>query len=305
MAFTAQDVKNLREKTGCGMMECKNALVCSGGDFEAAIDFLRERGLAAASKKSGRVASEGMAFAKVSLLGNVGAIIEVNSETDFVACNKDFQNFVYTCADSVIESAPENIEALLKVKVDSKDTIGSILESKILTMGENIKIRRFERLEGLVSTYVHAGGKIAVAVQFSGDVSLSENIEFKNMARDVAMQIAAANPRYVSSGSVDSEILEHEKKILKEQAINSGKTGPIAEKIVSGKMGKFYKDVCLLEQPFVKDTSITVFDYIQGVAKRLGENLGVLKFFRFERGEGLEKREENFAEEVAKVRGKN
>jgi elongation factor Ts len=282
MPFSAQDVKNLREKTGCGMMDCKKALACTGGDILVAADYLRERGFAAAVKKSGRAVSEGLVFSMVK--NNKGVIIEVNSETDFVSGNENFQDFVKTCAETVLESNPASVDELLAVKINSGKTVKELLNEKILTMGENIKIRRFAMFEGLVSSYVHAGGKIAVLVKFSGDNSLINNSDFLSISKDIAMQIAASNPSYLNIESVPNEVIEHEKKILCEQIINDGKPPEIANKIVSGRIGKFYKEVCLLEQPFVKDLSISVRKYIENFSK----SVKIDKFERFERGEILE-----------------
>jgi elongation factor Ts len=301
MSFTALDVKNLREKTGCGMMDCKKALSESDGDMANAVDFLRERGLAAAVKKSGRVASEGLAYAISE--NDCGAIIEVNSETDFTARSNDFKGFVSFCANIVLKNNPENVEELLEIKTESGETVGDILKGKILTIGENIKIRRFKRFEGLVSSYIHAGGKIAVLVSFGGDKTLLENEDFKILGKDIAMQIAAANPVYIDIASVSAEVLEHERKILHEQLSRSGKQVSVIEKIINGRIGKFYKETCLLEQVFIKDSLMRVKQYIENISKKFGSKVLVLDFVRFERGEGLERIEKNFAEEVAKMQG--
>ncbi len=300
MSFTAKDVKDLREKTGCGMMDCKKALTASGGNMDAAIDFLREKGLAAAMKKSSRVAAEGLAMAYTNEEASVGVAIEVNSETDFVAKNAEFQSFVKLCADLVMEKNPENVEELLKITLDDGKNVESLLQEKVLTIGENIKIRRFKRFEGAVAAYVHAAGKIGVLVKFdveNKDVTSTET--FKNCAKDVAMQIAAVNPLYINPEDVPKEVIDHERKILKEQIINDGKPDNIAEKIVEGRIGKYYKEVCLNSQIFVKDSSMSVSQYVDKVAKELSSNIKINSFVRFEKGEGIEKNSGDFASEVA------
>lgn len=302
MAFTANDVKALREKTGCGMMDCKKALTESGGDMDKAIDFLREKGLAAASKKSGRVAAEGVAFACTNKDENIGVVIEVNAETDFVAQNADFLTFVQTCADTIIEKNPADLEALMVCKACGSDlTVEELVREKILTIGENIKVRRFKRFEGVVTTYNHAGGRIGVLVKFNASPEVALQDEFKVCAKDIAMQVAAVNPGYLNRGAVPADVLEHEKKILTEQVMNEGKPANIAEKIVMGKIGKFYKENCLVEQVFVKDSTLTVEQYVKSVAEKLGGSIEIENFARFEKGEGLEKREDNFADEVASM----
>lgn len=300
MNFSASDVKNLREKTGCGMMDCKKALAHSNGDEQGAIDFLRKQGLAAANKKSGRIASEGIAFAKSARSG--GAIIEVNSETDFVAKNDEFKKFVELCASMIIENKPNDIESLLNLKVkNSEQNLNDLLNEKILKIGENIKIRRFNCFDGLTSSYVHADGKIAVLVGFSSDSDLFDNETFKMMAHDIAMQIAAVSPLYLNQADVPQDVLEHEKSILMEQAIAQGKSQQIAERMVTGRIGKYYKENCLMDQEFVKDSSVTISQYFERIKSSIGCNLSVNRFLRFERGEGLEKKSENFADEVSKI----
>ncbi len=300
MAFTAKDVKKLREKTGCGMMDCKKALESSDGDMTKAIDFLREKGLAAATKKSSRIAAEGLAVAYTNEDGTVGVAIEVNSETDFVAKNSDFQEFVKLCAETVMEKNPETVDELLKITVDGGKTIENILQEKILKIGENLKIRRFKRFEGVVASYIHAAGKIGVLVNFEvKDCEVSKSDDFKLFAKDIAMQIAAANPLYLIPEEVPAEVVDHERKILKEQIINDGKPENIAEKIVEGRIGKYYKEICLLNQPFVKDGKISVSQYTSDIAKKLGTEIKISAFVRFEKGEGIEKKEDNFAQEVA------
>lgn len=299
-AFTAQDVKALREKTGCGMMDCKKALTEANGDMDAAIDFLREQGLAKAAKKSGRIAAEGVAYAETNADATVGVVIEINAETDFVAKNDEFKAFVKTCADTVMNQNPADVDALLACKAEGSDvTVADLLQEKIQTIGENIKIRRFVRFEGAVVTYIHAAGRIGVMVKF--DTDLADKDEFKTYAKDIAMQVAAANPLYLDEKSVPADVIEHEKKILTEQVINEGKPAQIAEKIVMGKIGKYYKENCLVDQLFVKDGDYTVKKYTEKVAKDLGGSIAIVDFARFEKGEGLEKRQDNFAEEVASM----
>ena len=305
MAFTAQDVKKLREMTNCGMMDCKKALTETDGDMDKAIEFLREKGLATAAKKAGRIASEGMVEAVVSDCCNVAVAVEVNSETDFVAKNADFQNFVHSVAEVIAKQNPADVEALKELKINDTQTVGEALTEKIATIGENMNIRRFERFGGINQAYIHAGGRIGVLVNFEvADASKANDDAFKAMAKDVAMQIAAVSPQYVREDEVPADVVEHEKEILKIQALNEGKPEAIVEKMVLGRIKKFFKDVCLLDQPFVKDQDISVAKYIANVAKELGTDINVVKFARLEKGEGLEKKEENFADEVAKMTGK-
>ncbi len=302
MAFTAKDVAALREKTGCGMMDCKKALAASDGSMDAALDFLREKGLAAATKKAGRIASEGVAFACLNDECNVGVDIEVNAETDFVAKNADFQNFVKVCADTVIECNPADVDALLQCKASGIDqTVDALLKDKILTIGENLKIRRFQRFDGVVSAYIHAGGKIGVLVKFDTTSEIAAKNEFKEYGKNIAMQIAAISPQYLNEKSVPTEVVEHEKAILKEQIINDGKPAAIADKIVTGRLGKFFKEICLVDQAYVKDSDMSVQQYTEATAKELGGAITIVDYVRFEKGEGLEKREDNFADEIASM----
>lgn len=300
MAFTAKDVAALRAKTGCGMMDCKKALDASGGDMDQAIDFLREKGLAAATKKAGRIAAEGIAYVEINEAGNVGVAIEVNAETDFVAKNAEFQNFVKTCADTVMEQNPADVEALLACKASGSDeTVDAILKEKILKIGENIKIRRFQRMEGAVGGYIHADGKIGVLAKFDTAAEIAAKPEFKEYAKNVCMQIAAIIPQYLDEESVPADVVEHEKSILKQQIIESGKPAEIAEKIVVGRLKKFFKEVCLVDQLYVKDDKLSIQDYTNQTAKQLGGAIKIVSFARFEKGEGIEKRQDNFADEVA------
>lgn len=261
---------------------------------------MREQGLAKAAKKSGRIAAEGVAYAETNADATVGVVIEINAETDFVAKNDEFKAFVKTCADTVMNQNPADVDALLACKAEGSDvTVADLLQEKIQTIGENIKIRRFVRFEGAVVTYIHAAGRIGVMVKF--DTDLADKDEFKTYAKDIAMQVAAANPLYLDEKSVPADVIEHEKKILTEQVINEGKPAQIAEKIVMGKIGKYYKENCLVDQLFVKDGDYTVKKYTEKVAKDLGGSIAIVDFARFEKGEGLEKRQDNFAEEVASM----
>ncbi|MCI8350360.1 MAG: elongation factor Ts [Oscillospiraceae bacterium] len=300
MSFTAQDVKTLRERTSCGMMDCKKALTEAGGDMEKAVELLREKGLAAAEKKAGRIAAEGTVFAKYCDQCKVGVVIEVNAETDFVAKNDEFKKFVEICANTVIKENPADVEALLACKgADSEFTVEELLREKILTIGENIKVRRFTRYEGDVATYIHGDGKIGVMVKFDTDVA--SNPAFAAYGKDIAMQVAAATPMYCHKEDVPADVLEKEKEILTAQAINEGKPANIAEKMVAGRINKYYKEFCLVEQPFIKDGDLSVTKYTQEKAKEMGGKIEIVSFVRFEKGEGLEKREDNFADEVSSM----
>ena len=285
---TASLVKELREKTGAGMMDCKKVLTETDGDMEKAIELLRERGIAKAAKKSGRVAAEGLVEAVISEDGKTGAIIEVNSETDFVAKNEEFKTFVENVANQVLKTNPKDVEELLAqpAMFEEGKTVQESLVGKIATIGENLTIRRFARFEseGLVEKYIHGDGKIAVLVNMKkGD---------STVAKDICMQIAAARPEYVRREEVPEERVAKEMEILKIQTMNEGKPEAIAEKIVQGRIGKFYEEICLVDQAFVKDPSVKVSQILKDAI--------VIEFARFEKGEGIEKKEENFAEEVMK-----
>ncbi len=286
---TAAIVKELREKTGAGMMDCKKVLTETDGDLEKAAELLRERGIAKAAKKSGRVAAEGIVEAYVSEDGKTGAVVEVNSETDFVAKNQEFKTFVMDVAKQIVTNNPKTVEDLLEeesITTEGKK-VKEVLVEKIATIGENMTIRRFARFEtnnGLIEKYIHGDGKIAVLVNM-------ENGN-KELAKDVCMQIAAARPEFIDRDEVPAERLEKEKEILKAQTMNEGKPEAIAEKIVMGRINKFYEEICLVDQEFVKDPSMKVSQVLKDAK--------VLEFARFEKGEGIEKKEENFAEEVMK-----
>ena len=303
MAFTAKDVQALREKTGVGMMDCKKALTESNGDMDKAVEILREKGLAASQKKAGRIAAEGIVLAKVC--GDKGVVVEVNSETDFVAKNQDFQNFVSDVADAVVANNPADLDALFACKYPNSDmTVEQMQQEKVLTIGENIKIRRFAMYaEGTSVAYVHMGGKIGVLLNMTLSDNIKGNEQALAMGRDIAMQIAAMRPSYLKADEVDAETLEKEKEILMAQALNEGKPQQVAEKMVNGRIKKYYSENCLLDQPFVKDDKISVSQYVANVAKELGGEISINCFTRFEKGEGIEKRVDNFAEEIAKMTG--
>ena len=287
---TAELVKELREKTGAGMMDCKKVLTETDGDMEKAAELLRERGIAKAAKKSSRIAAEGLVVACLSEDGKTGAVVEVNAETDFVAKNDEFKTFANDVAKQVVKTNPANVEELLNQKWinDESKTVSEVLTDKIAKIGENMSIRRFVRFtsNGLVEKYIHGEGKIGVLVSMEGGNS--------ELAKDICMQVAAARPEYLDEKSVPQERVAKEMEILKAQAMNEGKPTEIAEKVVHGRIGKFYAEICLVDQPFVKDPNVKVSDLLASKGAK------VLEFARIERGEGLEKREENFAEEVAK-----
>ncbi len=308
MAFTAQDVKALREKTGVGMMECKKALTEANGDMDKAIDFLRERGLAAAQKKAARIAAEGVVLSYADAEAKKGVVIEVNSETDFVAKNEKFVNFVKDCAKTVIATGVTTVEELCEAEyMGTGRTVTETLNDLILSIGENMKIRRFEVMDGVVATYVHGGGSVGVMIGFDvADDAKAADPAFADMGKNIAMQIAAMNPAYLDEASVPAEVVEHEKGILaaqmKEDPKMASKPEAVLTKIAAGKMGKYYKENCLVEQEFVRSDLFqgSVKGYIDDTAKKLGTEIKATGFIRMTRGEGIEKRQENFAEEIAK-----
>ena len=363
MAFTAKDVQALREKTGVGMMDCKKALTATDGDMDKAIDFLREKGLAAATKKASRIAAEGMVYPYYDADKKVGVIVEVNAETDFVAKNDKFTSFVKAVAKTVVNEAPADLEALLASTLDGSDrTVQENLQDNILSIGENQKVRRFERVEGVCTTYIHGGGSVGVLVQFETDVADSE--EFAAMGRNIAMQVAAMNPEYLSKDNISEEELAKMKSITIDSSLNKPESLPkpilrklfetaISEKLfsdediaayeqqknnnflfnflskeavatlaqlavagkedyvndkifagaVEGRIKKQLKEICLLDQAFVRTDLFdgTVGGYVADVAKKLGAQIKVTSFIRYGKGEGLEKREDNFADEIAKM----
>ena len=303
MAFTAADVKNLREMTGVGMMDCKKALAASDGDMDKAVEFLREKGLAASAKKASRIAAEGMAYAAV--INNVGVVVEVNAETDFVGKNEKFVDFVKGVAATVAAKAPANLDALMDCKYNGTDlTVLQQQQEMVLVIGENIKVRRFARFpEGVSVPYIHAGGKIGVLVNLAVDGEATDKV--LEMGKDLAMQIAALNPRFWDKSQVTPDVLEEEKRIMLAQMDNdpkmASKPAQVKEKIVEGKLNKFYAENCLLQQDFVKDGEMTVEQYMNTVAKAAGVTVRLLDAVRFEKGEGIEKKQENFAEEIASL----
>ena len=292
--ITAAMVKELREITSAGMLDCQKALKATDGDMDKAIEFLREKGLATAAKKAGRIAAEGIVKAYLTDDKKVGVLLEVNSETDFVAKNEEFQNFVNDVAKLIAEKNPKDVEELKELPLGG-ETVAAKLTALIAKIGENMNIRRFSRIEGNVCSYTHAGGRIGVLVQAENPLNTENSYE---AARDVAMQIAAINPLYLSKEVVPAADVEHEKGIIvaqiKEDPKNAGKPDNIIEKMVMGKINKFYENNCLLQQEFVKDSDQKVQAYLAA------NGVNLLKFVRFEKGEGIEKKQENFAEEVMK-----
>ena len=303
--FTAKDVAELRKQTGCGMMDCKNALVEANGDFEAAVKVLREKGMAATAKKASRIAAEGLV--DIMTIGDVSAIVEVNSETDFVAKNAIFQEFVKDVLKTIIANKPADVEALLASEFVGGGTVADALSEKTYTIGEKLSIRRFTIVEGAVSTYIHGLGATGVIVSF--DTDLADKAEFAECAKNVALQTAAMPVQYLDKASVPAEVIAEEKNILIAQMQQdpkmANKPAQVLEKIVEGKVGKFYENNCLMHQAYVKDDSLTVEKYVAGVAKELGGSIKVTGYVRYDKGEGLEKREDNFAEEIAKLTGNN
>ncbi|OUQ78902.1 translation elongation factor Ts [Flavonifractor sp. An100] len=304
MAITAKDVQKLREMTGVGMMDCKKALTEAEGDIDKAIEWLREKGLAAQTKKAGKVAAEGVSYAIVADNG-VGVIIEVNSQTDFVAKNEVFQDFVKSLAAVVAEKDPADVEALKACTYPGTDrTVADVTADKVLAIGENIQIRRFVRYaQGVNVPYIHMGGKIGVLVNL--EVEGIEAAKVVELGKDVAMQIAAMNPSFLDKSNVDQSTLDKEKEILlaqaKEDPKNANKPENIIEKMVMGRIGKYYEENCLLQQAFVKENKVSVEKHIAEVAKQLGGKISVKAYTRFETGEGIEKKEDDFAAEVASM----
>ena len=304
MAFTAADVKNLREMTGVGILDCKKALAETDGDMEKAVEFLREKGLAAAQKKAGRIAAEGVAYAEVFNFGS--ALVEVNAETDFVAKNEKFIEFVKDIAYVVARWGPDNMETLMTLPYRKTGlTVQQALQEMVLTIGENIQIRRYERYyTGMNIAYNHMNGRIGVLLNMEVSEGLEENDAVIELGKDIAMQIAAMNPMFRDKSDVSQETLDKEKEIQLAQMDNdpkmANKPQQVKEKIVMGKMGKYYEENCLLQQAFVKENKISVEQHIAAVAKEVGGDIKVKGYHRFERGEGLEKKQENFAEEIAK-----
>ncbi len=306
MAFTAADVKKLRETTGVGMMDCKKALTETDGDMEKAIEWLREKGLATAQKKAGKIAAEGVSYALVNAAG-VGVVVEVNAQTDFVAKNEVFQEYVNNVATVIADKAPADVETLMGLAYPGTDrTVADVQNDKVLTIGENIQVRRFTRYEtGMNVPYVHMGGKIGVLVNLEVSEGICGNEKVVELGKDLAMQIAAMNPSFLDKSDVDSSTLDKEKEILLAQAKqdpkNAGKPDNIIEKMVAGRVGKYYEENCLLQQAFVKENKQTVEQHVVAVAKEVGGTIVVKAYTRYATGEGIEKKEENFAAEVASM----
>jgi len=309
MEVTAKMVKDLRDMTGAGMMDCKKALSATEGDMDKAVEFLREKGLAAAEKKAGRIAAEGMVGVNVSADGKIASIVEVNSETDFVAKNDKFRDFVAAVAAQAAKTSSADIDAFLAEKwdLDASNTVKEELSSLIAVIGENMTIRRFEKVvaeSGFVCSYIHGGGRIGILVDLECTVN---NEVVQEAAKNVAMQIAALSPKYVDQSEISSDFIAHEKEILKAQIMNdpsnSKKPENIIEKMLEGRLNKELKEFCLIDQVYVKDSDLSVAQYIANVAKEVGAPIAIKRFVRFETGEGLEKKQENFAEEVAKQMG--
>ena len=308
MAFTAADVKKLREQTNVGMMDCKKALQEADGDFDKAIEILREKGLAKAAKKASRIAAEGVVCAKVCADCGVGAVIEVNSETDFVAKNADFQKFVSDLCGVVMQDAPADLEALKACKLGDI-TVEAALQEKVLTIGENIQIRRFERYdaETVNVSYTHMGGVIGVLVGLSVSDNIKGDAKVQELGKDIGMQAAAMRPLYMDKSEVDAATLAKEREILMAQAIEENKTAAkpkpeqILAKMVEGRVGKYYEENCLLQQAFVKENKVSVEAHIKAVAKELGGEIKLVKYTRYEKGEGIEKKVDDFAAEVASM----
>lgn len=303
MAFTAKDVQMLREKTGVGMMECKKALTAADGDMEKAVDLLREKGLAAAAKKATRIAAEGAVYAFVDEDKKVGVVVEVNAETDFAAKSDKFQAFVKLVAEVIADKAPADVEALLALPCGTSESVAEALREQVLVIGENLSIRRFVRYEGDVVAYVHGAGRIGVLVKFDADATMAGSDVLKACGKDVAMQIAALNAPYLSQETVPAADVEKEREItvaqIQADPKNATKPEQIIQKMVDGRLNKFFKENCLLQQEFVKDSSMTVAQYIASEAKNAGGAMTLVDYVRFEKGEGLQKREDNFADEVA------
>ena len=308
MAFTAKDVKALREQTNVGMMDCKKALTEADGDFDKAVEILREKGLAKAAKKASRIAAEGIVTIEVCDECGAAAIVEVNSETDFVAKNADFQKFASDVAKVVITENPADVEALKACKMGDTDVAGA-LQDKVLTIGENLQIRRFERYDETTVNvgYTHMGGVIGVLVALEVSDNLKGNAAVAELGKDIGMQAAAMRPLFMDKSDVDQATLDKEKEILLAQAMEENKTAAkpkpqqIIEKMVMGRIGKYYEENCLLQQAFVKENKVSVEKHIAAVAKELGGSIKLVKYTRYEKGEGIEKKQDDFAAEVASM----
>lgn len=295
---TAQDVKELRDMTGCGMMDCKRALVEADGNRDEAVKILREKGLAKAAKKAGRIAAEGVVKTKVN--GDNGVIVEINCETDFCAKSDKFLEVVEVIADTILANDVADVEALNNVTaVGTNMTVSEYFTDKIATIGENMNIRRFTKLNGTLVSYMHDGGRIGTLLKIATDKP--DNAEVLACGKNVALQITAMNAQYVDKDSVPAEVIANEKEVQQKLVEQEGKPANVAEKIVEGRLRKFYEEVCLLDQKYFKDDTMSIAKYIESVAKEQGASIKVDSFIRYERGEGIEKKEENFADEVASM----
>lgn len=310
MAFTAKDVAELRAQTGAGMMDCKKALEAANGDMEKATELLRERGVAVAAKKASRIASEGAVAACVSADRKTAALAEVNCESDFVAKNGEFLALANMVAKAVVDTNPADVDALLAEKVED-ETVLEAVNNATAKIGEKIAVRRFVRktINGVIESYIHMGGKIGVLVEIETDKDVAGDAEFIAACHNIAMHIAAFSPKYVCECQVPAEEVEHEKEILRVQIKNDPKNAnkpeQIVEKMLDGRIKKFYKEICLNDQEFVIDNTVTTSQYLAAVAKKAGVTAKIVGFERMVMGEGLEKKSENFAEEIAKMTAKN
>lgn len=300
MAISAKDVMELRKQTDCGMMECKKALTQADGDFAKAVEILREQGLATATKKAGRIAAEGMVYATAT--ANAAVVVEVNAETDFVAKNDKFVDFVKNLATVICDQKPADVEALMACKM-GENTVDEELKGLILVIKENIKVRRFARYEGACAAYVHGGGTHGVIVKFETAADVAAKADFTAFGKDIAMQVAAANPSYLNRADVPADVIAKEKEIVLAQMANDPKTAnkpdAIKEKMVLGRIGKYYKENCLVDQAFIKDGNMDVNQYVAATAKELGGEIKIVEFTHYVKGEGIEKRSDDFAAEVA------
>ena len=298
-SFSTKDIQSLRQKTGVGILDCKDALEKANGDIDKAIYILREKGIAKAAKKADRVAAEGIVLAKIE--GEKGVLLEINSETDFVAKNEKFQNLANEIAETILENSPNNLDELGSCKIKDKNlTVTEAIQEGVLVLGENIKVRRFALMNGVLSSYIHANGNIGVMVKFETDLAQKDG--FSEYARNVAMHIAAAYSKYLDSNSVPSDVLEKEKQILEKQMADSNKPANIVQKIVEGKLNKFYEEFCLLNQKYVKNDELTILKYSNETAKELNGSIKIVDFIRMEKGEGVQqKNSTDFASEVASM----
>ena len=308
MAITAKDVQDLRTKTGAGMMECKKALSETNGDMEEAIKFLREKGLATAAKKADRIAAEGIVDILFDEASKTAVMVEVNAETDFVAKNDEFQALVQGVLKTILNNKPADVDALLAMNFDGSDiTVDAAIKEKIAKIGENMSVRRFEVKTGALTTYIHGKGSIGVIATFDGDTAALENADFAAAAKNVALQITAMSPLYLDRSEVPASIIDGEKEILLAQIKNDPKTAnkpqAIIDKMVEGRIAKYYETNCLVDQAYVKDDALTIAKYIDQCSKDLGGKIEITGFVKYEKGEGIQKREDNFAEEIAQLTG--